>query len=250
MSGHSQGRLFIVGIGPGSPEEMTPRAREALEKAEVVVGYKRYLELLGPLVKGKATFSTGMRQEKERAERAIKEAMSGKVVAAVSSGDAGIYGIAGLVLELLSLQGSSANLEVEVIPGISAFLAASARLGAPLMNDFALISLSDLLTPWQVIEKRLSMAAQADFVIVLYNPKSHKRSEQIKRAVEVIAASRPPFTPVGIAYNLSRQGERLIITSLGQTLEHPIDMNTILIVGNSTTFRFRDFLITPRGYRL
>ena len=213
------------------------------------MGYTRYVELVRPLIGGKEVFSTGMTHEVERCEKAIALAKEGKLVAVVSSGDSGIYGMAGLIFELLSGDNS---VEVEVIPGVPAFVAAASLLGAPLMHDFASISLSDLLTDWALIETRLDSAAKADFVIALYNPKSSKRVEGLGRALEVIGRHRDGSTPVGIVRNASRKGEEVIMTTLKEapSFAEKIDMLTILIIGNSSTFSAGGRLITPRGYRL
>ena len=238
-----------MGLGPGGLEDLTLRAKKALEAADCVVGYTRYVELVRPLIGGKEVFSTGMTHEVERCEKAIALAKEGKLVAVVSSGDSGIYGMAGLIFELLSGDNS---VEVEVIPGVPAFVAAASLLGAPLMHDFASISLSDLLTDWALIETRCELAAKADFVIALYNPKSSKRVEGLGRALEVIGRHRKGSTPVGIVRNASRKDEEVIITTLKEapSFAEKIDMLTILIIGNSSTFSAGGRLITPRGYRL
>jgi len=228
-----------------------------LKGCDVVVGYKRYIDLLSGLIKGKDVFSTGMTQEVERCQKAIEWAMEGERVALVSSGDAGIYGMAGLVFELLRVQGSrfkvqKSEIPIEVIPGVPAFCAAGAFLGAPLMHDFASISLSDLLTPWETIKKRLEMASGGDFIIILYNPKSRNRTRQLEEAIEIISRYRKGNTPVGIVKDATRDGERVEITTLGEISRHyaSIDMSTILIVGNSKTFTHSGRMITPRGYPL
>lgn len=225
------------------------RARAALEGAGSVVGYTRYVDLVRPLIEGKEVFSTGMTHEVERCEKAISLAREGKKVAVVSSGDSGIYGMAGLIFELL---GEDGGVEVEVIPGVPAFVAAASLLGAPLMHDFASISLSDLLTDWALIEARVEAAAKADFVIALYNPKSSKRVELLGRALEVIGRYRSGQTPVGIVRNASRKGEEVIVTTLKEapSFADRIDMLTILVIGNSSTYTSLGRVITPRGYRL
>lgn len=257
-------------------EHLTLKAKEVLEGCDVVVGYKSYIDLLSSLIKGKEVFSTGMAREVERCQKAIEWAMEGRRVALVSSGDAGIYGMAGLVLELMfNRHGSeerekgrkgererqfpdspiprfSDSFEIQVIPGVPAFCAAGALLGAPLMHDFASISLSDLLTPWETIKRRLEMAGLGDFVVILYNPKSRKRTKQLQEAVEIISRYRKGNTPVGIVKDATRDGERVEITTLGEISRHyaSIDMSTILIVGNSKTFTHSGRMITPRGYPL
>jgi adenosylcobyric acid synthase len=248
-------KLFVVGIGPGDLKQMTFEAREALAAAEVVVGYKTYLDLITPLLAGKEVVSSGMMKEEERCLAALRCAAAGRTVALVSGGDAGIYGMAGLVFELTDNQERATHAsprqtpEIVVIPGVSALQAAAAVLGAPLMHDFAVVSLSDLLTPWTAIEKRLAAAAAADFVLALYNPKSKGRVWQIARARELILASRSPETPVGIVRNACRQGEERVVTTLAGMLDHDIDMFSLVIIGNSATFVDREGrMITPRGY--
>ncbi len=212
------------------------------------MGYKRYIGLVASLLAGKEIFSNGMTEEAERCRWAIEAALSGRTIAVVSSGDSGIYGMAGLILELLK----GRRVEVSVVPGVPAFVAASALLGAPLMHDFASISLSDLLTDWAKIEERVEAAAKADFVIILYNPKSSKRAEGLKKAIEIIRRHRNDKTPAGFVRNATREGEEAIVTTLGglNELSHKTDMLSIIIVGNSSTFTDNGRMITPRGYNL
>ena len=217
----------------------------ALAAADVVVGYRPYLELVADLAAGKRTVASGMRQEAVRAEAAVAEAAAGARVAVISTGDAGVYGMAGLVLELLP-EGSPVT--VEIVPGVTAASAAAACLGAPLMNDFAVVSLSDLLTPLAVIERRLTGAADGDFVIALYNPRSTKRHEPLRRALGILRERRAPGTPVGLVRNALRDGQAARVTTLGELLEEDVDMLTILIVGNSTTMVRDGRMVTPRGY--
>ncbi len=238
-------KLYIVGTGPGGLEHITPRAQEAIKESDVIVGYGTYLDLIKELTKDKEVVSTGMTQEIDRCRKAIELALEGKAVSVISGGDPGIYAMAGLVFELLKSQES---LSVEVIPGISALNACAARLGAPLMHDFASISLSDRLTPWEVIEKRLKAAANADFVIALYNPKSKGRQKHIQRAQEIISKYRKPETPIGIVKAAMRENEHFIITDLRDMLNHDIDMQTTVIIGNSQTMVWNNRMITPRGY--
>jgi len=261
-----KGKIFVVGIGPGSAEHLTQRARTALYEADVIVGYKTYVNLIKCIVGGKEIVSTGMTEEVERCKAAIELAEKGKKVAVISSGDAGIYGMAGLIYELVASSQQSvvsqektmpatghwplATSDIEVIPGVSALNASAAVLGAPLMHDFAAISLSDLLTPWEVIQKRVESAAMADFVICIYNPKSSGRVEQIGIARDLILKHRKPDTPVGIVKNAMRDGQRVVITTLAQMLNHDIDMLTTIIIGNSTTFMVDGVMVTPRGYKL
>jgi precorrin-3B C17-methyltransferase len=246
-----------VSLGPGALECLTLEAREALAAAQVVVGYHTYLELIAPLLQGKEVVSSGMKAEMARGQAAILRARQGERVALVSSGDAGIYGMAGLVLELAAAQGlrvstpeaaGEADFILEVIPGIPALAAGAALLGAPLMHDFAVISLSDLLTPWEVIRKRVVAAAEGDFVIVLYNPKSRKRDWQLAQVVDLLLSHRNPDTPVGVVRRARRPGEEVGLTTLRKLPEETVDMQTLIIVGNSQTFRYGDYLITPRGY--
>lgn len=236
----------MVGIGPGSRDQITPRAERAIRNAQAVVGYDPYLDLLGDLILGKEIHRSQMREEIERCRLAVELALTGKRVVVVSSGDPGVYGMAGPVLEVLG----ESHLTVEIIPGVTAAAAAAAALGAPLNHDFAVISLSDLLTPWPVIEKRLAAAATGDFVTVLYNPQSKKRREQIVRAREIFLKYRKEATPVGIVKNVSRESEEVVITDLGKMLEHPVDMLTTVIIGNAQTFTLNSYLVTPRGYCL
>ncbi len=219
--------------------------------SDVIVGYTRYVDLVKPLIDGKEVFTTGMTFEVERCEKALEYARSGKTVAVVCSGDAGIYGMAGLIFQLSMNEGGT-PVRIEVVPGIPAFVSAAAILGAPLMHDFASISLSDLLTDWDLIEKRVKAAAEADFVIALYNPKSSKRVEGLRKALTIISGSRSPSTPVGIVRNATRAGESAVISTLGaiEACLDDIDMLTILIVGNSSTFAHGGVMITPRGYEV
>jgi adenosylcobyric acid synthase len=247
-------KLYVVGIGPGGLNHMTFEAREAVEKAEVIVGYKTYLEFIEPLLAGKDVVSSGMMREVERCSEALAIAASGKVVALVSSGDSGIYGMAGLALELAEPAKDGAaspfeGVEIIVVPGVSAVQAAASVLGAPLMHDFAVISLSDLMTPFDTIRRRLRAAADADFVVALYNPRSKGRVTQIEEAAAILISARGAEVPVGIVRNACRDGEERIVTTLGEMLSHPIDMFSIVIIGNSSTrFASDGRIITPRGY--
>jgi precorrin-3B C17-methyltransferase len=210
------------------------------------VGYKPYLAMVADLVTGKRLVASGMRQEAARAEAAIAAALSGARVAVLSTGDAGIYGMAGLVLELLP---EDSGVAVEVVPGVTAASAAAACLGAPLMNDFAVVSLSDLLTPLALIERRLTAVAEGDFVVVLYNPRSSRRHEPLRRALAILRTRRAPQTPVGLVRNALRDGQEARVTTLGELREEDVDMLTILMVGNSETLVRDGRMITPRGYR-
>jgi precorrin-3B C17-methyltransferase len=251
------GSLTVVGLGPGSLAHLTPAAREAIEHARIVVGYKTYMELIRPLLGGKEVFSTGMRAEVERCRLAVQKASEGNHVVVVSSGDAGIYGMAGLVIEICKEKGlrvspsqdtEHVDFHLEVIPGIPALSAGAALLGAPLMHDFASISLSDLLTPWETIKTHVQLAAKGDFVIILYNPKSHKRDWQLGAVRDILLKHRRPETPVGIVRRAAREGQSLTIATLRDLLDHDVDMQTIVIVGSSTTYAWGDYMVTPRGY--
>jgi len=239
-----------VGTGPGELKQLSRCALEALERSEVVVGYKTYIELISGLLASKEVVSTGMTREVERCHLAIDRALEGKKVALVSSGDPGVYGMAGLAIELLEQRGALGTVELEVIPGITSATAAAACLGAPLMHDFVVISLSDLLTPWEIIEKRLELAARGDFVVVLYNPASKKRTEQIRTARRIMLEHKSGETPVGIVRNVAREKEEKTITDLDHMLEHNIDMFTIIIIGNSHTRLAGKYMVTPRGYQV
>jgi len=240
----------VVGLGPGGSAHLTEAARHALMAAEIVVGYRTYLDLVPPaLLVGKEVISSEMTKEVERCRRVWELAEAGRRVALVSGGDPGIYAMAGLIFEMGRERALAGNkVKIEVVPGIAALNACAARLGAPLMHDFAVISLSDLLTPWEVIEKRLAAAAAADFVIVLYNPRSKRRTSQITRAREIILAHRGPDTPAGIVTAASRDHEKVIVTTLAGMPEEEITMQSCVLIGNSHTFVWENFMVTPRGY--
>ncbi len=245
-----KGKLYLVGLGPGNLQQMTARAREALEDSRIIMGYKSYLRQIDGLLSGKEVISSGMGDEVERARKAIALAKEGKRVALVSGGDAGIYGMAGLAFELLrNEEGKSLeSFECEIVPGVPALNAAASLLGAPLMCDFAVINLSDLLVSWDSIALRLDKAARADFVIVIYNPASHKRKAQIFKAREILLRYRSASVLVGIVSDAYREGQEVVLTDLEHMLDHEIGMNSIVIIGNSTTFRLGDLMVTPRGY--
>lgn len=244
------GRLWLVGTGPGALNQITPAAQAAISGADVVIGYGLYLDLVKPLLRpGQIVEASPITQERQRAERAIELAQWGLTVAVISSGDCGIYGMAGLVMEVLAgSDWDGQTPDVQVFPGITALQAAASRVGAPLMHDFCAISLSNLLTPWEVIEKRLNAAAQADFVTALYNPKSLTRTEQIAIAQRIFLAHRSPETPVAIVRSAYRPEEEVRVTTLGQLLEVPIDMLTIVLIGNQSSRFHGSWIITPRGY--
>lgn len=229
---------------------MTPRAKAAIEAAQVVAGYDTYIELIEPLLAGKPVIGTGMMQEVERCQAAVNEAKAGKRVAVVSSGDPGVYGMAGLVLELAQQLPAAERPAVEIVPGISAVGAAAAVLGAPLMHDFAVISLSDLLTPWELIVRRVKAAVEADFVIALYNPKSSRRTSQIEEVRRLALEVRPGTTPVGIVRHATRQKEDYTLSDLEHFTGEHIDMFSLVIIGNSQSYTCDGRMVTPRGYRL
>ncbi len=241
------GTLAVVGTGPGAADLITPRACLSIERADIVVGYKTYLDLVRDFIAPEQeVLSSAMMQEIDRCRKALALADEGKRVALVCGGDPGIYAMAGLVYELVKETGSGSR--IEIIPGIAALNSCAAILGAPLMHDFAAISLSDLMTPWLVIEKRLQAAAMADFVTVLYNPKSKKRTTQIVRAREIMLEYRDPATPVGIVSGATRAHETVCLTNLNTMLDEEIGMQTTVIIGNSATFISGDKMVTPRGY--
>ena len=244
------GKLYLVGIGPGNLEQVTPAAQTAIKEADVLIGYNLYLDLIESLQRpGQIIEPSPITQEQARAKRAIELAQWGLTIAVVSSGDCGIYGMAGLVLEELQDAGWNGEIpQVKVFPGISALQSAASKVGAPLMHDFCAISLSDLLTPWEAIQKRLTAAATADFITALYNPRSQKRTQQIVTAQSIFAQHRPADTPVAIVHGAYRQDEQVILTTLAKMLEQPIDMLTTVIIGNTTTRNHADWMITPRGY--
>ncbi|WP_020611208.1 precorrin-3B C(17)-methyltransferase [Sediminispirochaeta bajacaliforniensis] len=248
---HTKGVLYVVGIGPGSPEHMTLAAIRAIEACEVVVGYNRYLQFLGELIEGKETVASGMRKEKDRAVAAIDLARTGRRVAVVSTGDAGIYGMAGLILELAGTDAGEC-FDLRILPGVTAASSAAALLGAPLMHDFAVISLSDLLTEASLIEKRLRLAAEGDFITVLYNPKSRSRKALLEKALEFFRARRSLDTPAAVVTNALREGQSVRLESLGSIdADDPdIGMSSVVVIGNSSSYRQGRWFITPRGYKI
>ncbi|MCG8532401.1 MAG: precorrin-3B C(17)-methyltransferase [Desulfovibrionales bacterium] len=241
------GSLKVVGLGPGGADLLTPQAQKAIADAQVIVGYTLYVELVPEeLRRGKEIVSTGMMGEMQRCEKAIAIALSGKDTVVVCSGDPGIYAMSGLVYELA--EEHLDTLEIEVVAGVPALSAASALLGAPLMHDFAVISLSDLLTEWSVIEKRLKAAAEADFVIVLYNPKSKRRDWQIQRAIDIVSNERDAATPVGLVKSAYREKQETHCYTLNSFDIEQVDMLSLIIIGNSTTRMIGGNIVTPRGY--
>ncbi len=240
-------KIYVVGIGPGSYENMTQRAQQALESCDVIVGYTVYIDLVKEHFPGKQMLTTPMRREVERCRLAFEEAQKGQTVAMICSGDAGIYGMTGVMEEL---KAEYPGVEVENVPGISAVISGAAILGAPLMHDFAVISLSDLLTPWEKIEKRLECAAAADFVICLYNPSSHKRKDYLQRACDIVLRHASPETVCGIAKNIGREGESIEVLPLKTLRDTPVDMFSTVFIGNSQTKHIGGKMVTPRGYTI
>ena len=238
----------MVGIGPGGPLDRTLRAEKAIGQSTTIVGYVRYLELIKDLIPDKEIISSGMRQEKERCLIALQRAQEGDTVSLISSGDPGIYGMAGLVLEISAAEGI--DVPIEIVPGVSASNAAAAKFGAPIMLDYTCISLSDLLVPWETILGRLEAVARADLVTVLYNPKSKKRIKQLEEAINLFKGFRPGTTPVGIGTALGTDEEHFVLTDLNHCLDFDISMRSILIVGNKSSINLKGWFITPRGYNL
>ncbi|GED59233.1 precorrin-3B C(17)-methyltransferase [Brevibacillus formosus] len=246
------GKLFVIGFGPGSFEHITKRAREALQESDVIIGYSTYVDLIRGLLTNQQIVSTGMTEEVARAREAVRQAEEeGKKVAVISSGDSGVYGMAGLVYEVLVEKGwtEATGVPIEIVPGISAINSCGAILGAPIMHDACTISLSDHLTPWDLIAKRIDAAGMADFVIALYNPRSGRRTRQIVEAQRILLQYRSPDTPVGIVKSAYRERETVVVTTLAQMLEHDIGMLTTVIIGNTSTFVYDGKMITPRGYQ-
>nr|WP_315230555.1 precorrin-3B C(17)-methyltransferase [uncultured Albidiferax sp.] len=244
------GKISLVGIGPGSNAHMTQRAREAIAEADVVVGYSTYIKLVADLLEGKEVIRKGMTEELDRAVNALDRAREGKKVALISSGDAGVYGMAGPTYEVLFQAGwtPESDITVEVVPGASAINACAALVGAPLTHDFCSISLSDLLTPWPVIARRLDAVAAADFVVALYNPKSGRRTQQIVQAQALFLRHRRPDTPVAVVKSAYRRRERIEFTTLDRMSDCDIGMLTTVLIGNSHTFVQHGLMVTPRGY--
>lgn len=245
-----KGKVSVVGTGPGFPQYLTAQAATALQQSDLVIGYKLYIKQVAAVIEGKEIISSAMGEEIDRCRQAVAEALKGKNVALVSGGDPGIYGMAGLLLQVAQEEENPPV--VEIIPGVTAAGAAAAVLGAPLMHDFAVISLSDLLTPWAMIEKRLHAAASADFVIVIYNPRSHGRTDLLARAREIILEHQPESTAVGMVRGAGREDEEQWETSLGAMTGcmEEADMATLVIIGNSCTYWKNGKMITPRGYKL
>lgn len=240
-------KLYAIGIGPGDTEYIAPQAREVIQNSEVIVGYTTYINLISELISNKEVIRTGMKGEIERCEVAISEARKGKKVSVISSGDAGIYGMASLLYELSE---SFSDIEVVVIPGITAAIAAASILGSPLSNDFSVISLSDLLTPWEVIEQRITAVSQGDMVVCLYNPQSIKRSDYLERACNIFLKYKSPETCCGYVKNALRDNAEHHICTLQQLSKQEVDMFTTVIIGNSSTKIINGKLVTLRGYKI
>lgn len=238
-------KVYVVGLGPGGSQYLTAEARRALEAAEVLCGYTVYVDLVAPLHPGKETYTTPMTQEMDRCRWALETARSGRTVAMVCSGDAGVYGMASPVLELAQ---DYPEVEVEVVAGITAALSGGAVLGAPLGHDFCVISLSDLLTPWEIIEKRLECAAAGDFAVCLYNPCSKKRRDHLRRACEILLRTRSGDTVCGWVKNIGREGQCCKVLTLSKLPEEELDMFTTVFIGSSKTQNLADRMVTPRGY--
>ena len=238
-------KLYVVGLGPGGALDMTRRAYNAMQECDLIVGYTVYIDLVKQEFGDKEMLTTPMRKEVERCKLALEEAASGRVVAMVCSGDPGVYGMSGLVYELAV---DFPDVDIEVIPGVSASNGGAAVLGAALMHDYCVISLSDLLTPWETIENRLVAAAQGDFVISLYNPSSHKRPDYLQRACDILLQHKDPETVCGTVQNIGRDGQEAQVMTLAELRDTPVDMFTCVFIGNSKTFQLDGKMITPRGY--
>ena len=240
------GKVIVVGLGPGEPGKMTVEAVEALKGADLICGYTVYVELAQAVAPGTPVLVTGMTKEIDRCRAALEEAASGKAVAMVCSGDAGVYGMSGLVYELA---GEFPGVEVEVVAGVTAALSGGAVLGAPLVHDFCTISLSDLLTPWEKIEKRLHAAGEADFCIALYNPRSHKRRDHLARACDILLEHKAPETVCGVVRNIGREGQECWTGTLAELRDYEADMFSTAFIGNADTTLIGGKMVTPRGYQ-
>ena len=243
----STGKIIVAGIGPGSESDITPAVLSAIRQSDVIVGYKYYFRFIEKIIRpGAICIDSGMKREKARAEEAYNYATEGKVVTVISSGDAGIYGMAPLIYEMKREKGS--DISIEALPGISAFQKAASLLGAPVGHDFCVISLSDLMTPWELIEKRIKAAASADFITAIHNPKSEGRYWQLYRLIEIFLQERDPQTPVGFVRQAGREEQEVTITTLADFDPEQVDMFTVILIGNSQTYQFENKMITPRGY--
>lgn len=237
------GKLYVIGIGPGGLEHMTLKAKQAIEESNMIVGYTKYIEFIKPLLEGKELVSTGMKGEVERCKKAL-ELAADNTVAIISTGDAGIYGMAGLILELRE------NQDVEIIPGVTASSSAASVVGSPLMHDNCNISLSDLMTPYELIKKRVKLAAEADFIISLYNPRSNGRPHYLREAIDIISEFRNGNTPIAVVKNALREGQEIHLFTLENFNEEVVDMFSIVIIGNSQSYIKDGKFITPRGYKV
>lgn len=244
--------MYVVGVGPGSHDHMTYRAKLVIDESEVIIGYDTYVSLVEDLIAAKEVYRYAMTQEVERANQAIDFAEKGKIVSLVSSGDPGIYGMIGLIYEILAEKGwdKEGGIYVECVPGVSSLNSCAALVGSPLMTDFAVVSMSDLLVPWDIIVKRVEAAAMGDYVTVIYNPASKKRVHQLRDTREIFLKYRKPDTPVAIVKGAYRESQQVAITTLDKLLEHQemLGMITTVIVGNSSTFNYKGMMINPRGY--
>ena len=240
------GKIYVVGMGPGREAGMTEEAKAALAVSDVLIGYRVYIDLLRERYPEKELLTTGMKQEVERCRLCLEQAKSGKTVSLVCSGDAGVYGMASLMLELAE---ETPEVEIQVVAGVTAALSGGALLGAPLGHDFCVVSLSDLLTPWDLIERRLRAAAEGDYVIVIYNPRSRSRADHLKKACGILAKKLPPDRPCGLARNIGRDGEAAEVCTLEELKEKDADMFTTIFIGNSMSRVVNGRLVTPRGYR-
>lgn len=240
------GKIYVIGIGPGNKENMTFRAYNSMEKSDVIIGHKTYVSLVEEMFENKIFIKSFMKKEIERCEETLRLAREGQIVSLISSGDAGVYGMAGIMLEIASGSG----IEVEVVPGVTAATASASLVGAPIMHDSVTISLSDLLTDWELIKKRIELASKGDFVISLYNPKSKSRTKQIEEARDIMMKYKDSKIPVLIARNVGRIGENYEITDIENMLNCEINMFSTVIVGNSKTFVKNGKMITPRGYKV
>jgi len=249
----NKGKLYVVGIGPGNHDNMTFRAKEVIEESEVVVGYDTYVSLIEELINGKEVYRYPMTQEVDRANQAIQFAENGKIVSLVSSGDPGIYGMVGLIYEILvdKKWNRETGIYVECVPGVSSLNSCSALVGSPLMTHFAVVSMSDLLVPWEIIVKRVEAAAAGDFVTVIYNPASKRRVHQLRDTRDIFMKYRKPETPVAIVKGAFRESQAIVTTTLEDMLSHTdmLGMITTVIVGNSSTFDYEGMMVNPRGYR-
>lgn len=247
-----RGKLYVVGVGPGSHDHMTYRAKEVIDESEVIIGYDTYVSLVEDLIAGKEVHRYAMTQEVDRANQAIDFAEKGRVVSLVSSGDPGIYGMIGLIYEILAEKGwdKDAGIYVECVPGVSSLNSCAALVGSPLMTDFAVVSMSDLLVPWDIIVKRVEAAALGDYVTVIYNPASKKRVHQLRDTREIFLKYRKPETPVAIIKGAYRESQQIVMTTIDKMLEHQdmLGMITTVIVGNSSTYNYKGMMINPRGY--